>query len=326
MRANQPAIAGSSATDGATHRQRRAVALAPARDVHLEQLLAFLQAHRPVVVGRPGGARDRRVQDQRADALGVLGRQLASDGAAERVGEQRRAFAARGVEHGERVRDVLLERVAVAQAVGETGAAPVEQDQAVEDREALEEAAHRRRLPQLLDLRDPSGQEQQVEAALAGDLVGDARIAAAGIAGRGHHQSSSISERKADAGSTDAPAARARSASQRSEVTTRTAPGSGSASSRRTISSSAESRRGRGAWATSMTVERIGGRRRLLEHHGHVASRRGGPALEHVDEPHHRAVAVVPPLVRARADHVHPVHDPSHGSAEPNPPGACERL
>src|SRR5262249_5148970 len=35
--------------------------------------------------------------------------------------------------------------------------------------------------------------------------------------------------------------------------------GSGSASSRRTISSSAESLRGRGAWVTAITVERIGG-------------------------------------------------------------------
>ena len=55
------------------------------------------------------------------------------------------------------------------------------------------------------------------------------------------------------------PAADARSASHRSEVTTRTCAGFGSERSRRTISSSAASRLGFGAWTTSITVERIGG-------------------------------------------------------------------
>lgn len=68
-------------------------------------------------------------------------------------------------------------------------------------------------------------------------------------------QMSSRRERNAAAASTLAPASVARSASQRSEVTTRIRLGSGSAATRRTISSSAELGRGRGAWATSIAVE-----------------------------------------------------------------------
>ncbi len=68
-------------------------------------------------------------------------------------------------------------------------------------------------------------------------------------------QMSSRRERNAAAASTLAPASVARSASHRSEVTTRVRLGSGSAATRRTISSSAELGRGRGAWATSIAVE-----------------------------------------------------------------------
>lgn len=60
--------------------------------------------------------------------------------------------------------------------------------------------------------------------------------------------------------STVAPCAYARSDNHRSDVTIRIEWGSASAFSRRMISWSAASRRGRGAWVTSTTVERIGGR------------------------------------------------------------------
>src|ERR1700733_6539106 len=70
----------------------------------------------------------------------------------------------------------------------------------------------------------------------------------------------SIRTRNESEPSTLAPAAQARSASQRSEVTTRTSAGLGSARRRRTISSSAAFGFGLGACATSITVERIGGR------------------------------------------------------------------
>ena len=84
------------------------------------------------------------------------------------------------------------------------------------------------------------------------------------------------------------------------------------ARSRRTISSSAASRRGLGAWATSITVERIGGRGLALEDDHDVLALGRGPALEQVDEVQHRRIAIAPPAVRPGADHVHPVDVPAH--------------
>src|ERR1700733_6270661 len=51
----------------------------------------------------------------------------------------------------------------------------------------------------------------------------------------------------------------------------------------------------------------------LLEDDDDILSSRGDPLLEQVHEIHHRAVAILPPCVWARADHVHPVHEPPHG-------------
>src|SRR5207302_8684432 len=121
-------------------------------------------------------------------------------------------------------------------------------------------------LPHLLDLRDPAGQEEHVQRPVADHLVGDARAGALRVAGDRRdrsaygHQPDSSRVRKESADCTVAPVACTRSTSQRSEVTTRTVAGSPSPIRRRTISSSAESRRGLGACATSITLERIGGR------------------------------------------------------------------
>src|SRR6202035_62979 len=197
---------------------------------------------------------------QRADPVRAVGRQPRTDQAAHGIGEQRGAFAAGRVEHGDGILRLLLERIGLEHALGQPGPAAVEQDQPAELRQAFEKATVGRCLPQLLDLGDPARHEEHVEPTLADDLVGDAGVPAARVACRRRdHQSPSISDRKGADGSTVAPVARTRSASQRSEVTTRTWPGSRSTASLRTISSSAESRRGRGACATSMTVERIGG-------------------------------------------------------------------
>jgi non-heme chloroperoxidase len=54
------------------------------------------------------------------------------------------------------------------------------------------------------------------------------------------------------------------------------------------------------------------GRRRALEDHRDVVSRRGDEPLELVDEADHRSVAVPPPAVGPRSDHVHGIHDPAH--------------
>ena len=125
----------------------------------------------------------------------MLGGEQRADEAAQRVGEHGRAFAAGGVEHRQRVLRLLLDGVVVEHALGQPGAAAVEQDQPPERGEPLEEAAVGRRLPEVLDLRDPAGQEQQVEAAVADDLVGDRRVAAARVAGLRDHARPPISAR-----------------------------------------------------------------------------------------------------------------------------------
>ncbi len=83
-------------------RHRGAVGLAPGGEIALVERLALLAGHRPVVVRSPRGARDRRIHDQRADPLGVVRGEQRPDESSDRVGHQRRAFAAGGVEHRER--------------------------------------------------------------------------------------------------------------------------------------------------------------------------------------------------------------------------------
>ncbi len=118
----------------------------------------------------------------------MLGGERRADEPAGGVGEQGGPFAADGVEHRDRVLRLLLERVVLEDALGQPGAAAVEQDHAAELGQAFEEAAQHGCLPQLLDLGDPAWQEQDVERTVAGDLVGDARAVAVGVAGRRHHQ------------------------------------------------------------------------------------------------------------------------------------------
>ena len=67
-----------------------------------------------------------------------------------------------------------------------------------------------------------------------------------------------------------------------------------------------------GACATSITVERIGGDGGRSNTTVTSSPLGGRPPLEQVDEPQHRRVAVPPPAVRPRPDHVHPVDEPAH--------------
>ena len=110
MRANHVTSAGSLAIVGA-HADSRRCSPHPSWRCSLAPRLAFLAGHRPGVVGGPRGAGDRRVHDQRADPLRVLGGELRADEPTLGVGEQRRAFAAGGVEHRKGVVYLLLDCV-----------------------------------------------------------------------------------------------------------------------------------------------------------------------------------------------------------------------
>ena len=72
-----------------------------------------------------------------------------------------------------------------ATAVGQPGAALVEEDQARERGEPLEEARAARLLPVQLEVGDEPGHEDQVDRAVADDLVGDVDVAALRVAGLG---------------------------------------------------------------------------------------------------------------------------------------------
>ena len=122
----------------------------------------------------------------------------------------------------------------------------------------------------------------------------------------------------AAAGSTLAPAACTRSASQqvggdhadRARLADRRRA---AARSRRRLSRDAGAARAR----PRSTVERIGGDGGCSNTTVTSSPLRGGPALEHVDEPDHRRVPVPPPRVRTRPDHVHPVDEPAHRASKP---------
>jgi hypothetical protein len=58
--------------------------------------------------------------------------------------EERRAFAPRGIHHGPHIVDPLLEGRHLADRVGEAGAALVEDDQARERADPVEEASERK--------------------------------------------------------------------------------------------------------------------------------------------------------------------------------------
>src|SRR5205085_3605513 len=75
------------------------------------------------------------------------------------------------------------ERVPVRHA----GAALVERDDPAERGEPLEEPARERILPHHVDVRDPPGDEDEIERTVAEDLIGDVDVAALRVARLGVH-------------------------------------------------------------------------------------------------------------------------------------------
>jgi hypothetical protein len=102
--------------------------------------------------------------------------------------EQSRALGARGVHDRPDVVDPLLERGRLGDGVGEPGPALVEEDQARESAEALEEASEWKRVPLKLEVGGEPEDEDDVDRPLAYDLVGDRGVARFGIpCRRSHH-------------------------------------------------------------------------------------------------------------------------------------------
>jgi hypothetical protein len=87
--------------------------------------------------------------------------------------EQRRPFGSRGVHHRPDIVDPLLEGRHLADGIGEPGAALVEDDQARERADPIEEASKRKRLPLEFEVRGEAKDEDDVELPVADDLIGD---------------------------------------------------------------------------------------------------------------------------------------------------------
>src|SRR5262249_35192845 len=118
-------------------------------------------------------------RDQRGRPLGVRRGEENAHVSTLGVAEQRGTLRTDRLEHGADVVHALLEgrQLVVGDAVGESCAALVEEDEAREGGEAVEEGRHRRLLPHQLDVRDPSRNVAEVGPPRARLLIGDVEIA-----------------------------------------------------------------------------------------------------------------------------------------------------
>src|SRR5262249_51152333 len=94
-----------------------------------------------------------------------------------------RALRADLVHHRAQVGDPLLEGGGPRAAIGEAGAAPIEEEDATELSHPAQKAGEGGVPPRHLDVRQPAEGEHDVARSLAGTLVGDADAAGVGPAG-----------------------------------------------------------------------------------------------------------------------------------------------
>ena len=144
--------------------------------------LRLLARHPVREAGRAREPRQRPVDDERPAALGVGGREEDAHRPALGGADHGRGRGAGRVHDRAHVVHAGLEVGDAGHAVGQSGAALVEQDQAGEGSEPAEE----RRLPLVrpdeLDVRDRAGNPDQVEGPVAQHLVGDRDLAALRVA------------------------------------------------------------------------------------------------------------------------------------------------
>ncbi len=185
MRAVNSTAWGSSARLGAKSSTIPSACLPPVGGDELGGGLAKrLRGRGPGVVRRLRGAPHGAVEHQSGHALGMSGREQDAHRPALGDPEQGRPLGPGGVHDRPDVVDPLLERRHLGDGVGQPGAALVEDDQARERAEPLEEASERRRLPLELEVGGEAEHEDQVDRPVADDLVGDRGVAGLGVLGR----------------------------------------------------------------------------------------------------------------------------------------------
>jgi hypothetical protein len=121
------------------------------------------------------------VQQQRAGALRIRGGE--QDGHRPALGgtEQCRLIGARGVHHRSHIVHPRFQVRHVAYAIGQAGASLVEHDEAREGSKAVEEVRQSRVFPLDLKIGNETLHEDDVDRAVADDLVGDMDAAASGV-------------------------------------------------------------------------------------------------------------------------------------------------
>ena len=156
---------------------------APVAPYLLEEVLALFGRRRPGVVGVADALGVGAHHDERERLLGIGRREEAAHRAALGDAAERGALGADGVHDGAHVVHPLFERrqTVDGHAVGETRAALVEEDEAREGGEAAQEAREARLAPEVLEVRDPAHDEDEVERPVADDLIGDVDLAAARV-------------------------------------------------------------------------------------------------------------------------------------------------
>ena len=103
------------------------------------------------------------------------------------MSEEGGSLDASGVHDRAHIVHALLDGRIAANAVRQSSAPLVEDDDARERPEPLEARSHPRVLPVHLNVRDPPWDIHEVERAIAKYLIGDVHVAAVGVAGLWNH-------------------------------------------------------------------------------------------------------------------------------------------
>ena len=176
---NQSRKPSSSATSGRPFARQplQEGALAPVARVG-ELLAPLLLCRCPRVVGRPRRL-DPGIEDDEAQAaLGIRRREEHAQAGARGAAPEDRSFGPGGIHHGPDVVHGRLERLHLADAVGQARPALVEHQHATVGREPFDVANEQGLVPGRQQVAGDAPDEHDVHRPVADDLVGDRDVAA----------------------------------------------------------------------------------------------------------------------------------------------------
>ena len=175
----------SSARLGHERPQVARVVVGPVGGLAFDDLEQHLLGRAPRVVGRERHAGGGVPEHERPAPLGVRRRELHRETAAVVEAEDRRLLDPGGVHHRDHVGDlgVVVGEVAGRHRIREPGAAPVEDDQATDRREAPALAGDLRDRPERLDVVHPALDLDDVDRTVTELLVRQVGLAVAGVPG-----------------------------------------------------------------------------------------------------------------------------------------------